>query len=217
MPAASAAAVPAVTVRVEGLKRTLLAPTLILARSGSVTRYGAPRGVCPQRSAQGALDVATKHRWGGKWEASFGSYEILSILGETHTFSSKYYWELFANNVGASVGACGLQLRPGQQLLFAAVPQTVGTNAYPTAMRAPQNAVVGIPFKVKVVWFNAKGHAEPLAGAHVTGSGVSASTNGHGVATVIALRSGSLVLDAEHAWSATTAFVRATPVTVHVA
>jgi hypothetical protein len=218
-PAAMAAAATAVTpttatVRVEGLKRTLLPPKRVTTGSGWVTRYSAPKGACSDKTAQGALDVATKHRWGGTWDGNFGSYEVLSILGETHKFSSKYYWELFANNVSATVGACELDLRRGEQLLFAAVPQT--GSAYPTAVRAPTDAVVGVPFKVKVVWFNAKGKAKPLANTHVTGSAVSTSTDGQGAATVTALHSGSLVLHAVHAWSARTAYVRAVPVTVHV-
>lgn len=214
-PAASAARGPAVTVRVEGLKRTLLASKVVRPGTGSVRRFGAPAGACPEKSAQGALDLATRHRWGGTWDASFGSYEILTILGEKHPFSPpKYFWELFANNVPASVGACEQKLRRGQQLLFAAVPDT--GNAYVTATRAPGTAVVGIPFTIKVVWFNAKGHARPLAGARVTGNAVTTTTNSQGVATVIALHPGALVLHASHAWSASTAYVRAAPVTVHV-
>lgn len=217
MPAAALAARgPAVTVRVEGVKRTRLLPKVVHTRSGWITRYGAPKGECSARSAQGALNVATKRRWRGVWTTAFGpEYEITSILGETHTFThSKYFWEIFADNVAASAGACELKLHRGEQLLFAAVPQS--GNAYPTAIQAPGTVTAGHAFTVKVVWFNAKGKAKPLAHAHVTGTGVSATTDNSGTATLTATQAGKLVLHAHHAWSASTAYVRAAPVTVQV-
>jgi hypothetical protein len=218
MPAAAlAASGPAVTVRVEGVKRALLLPSVVHTHSGWITRYGAPKGECSAKSAQGALDVATQHRWRGIWTTAFGpEYEITSILGETHNFNRehKYFWEIFADNVSASAGACELTLHRGEKLLFAAVPQT-GT-AYATALRAPRSVAVGQAFTVKVVWFNAKGKAKPLALAHVTGAGVSATTNSRGFATLTATQAGRLVLHEHHAWSASRAYVRSAPVTVHV-
>jgi hypothetical protein len=214
--AALAASGPAVTVRVEGVKRTLLFPSVVHARSGWITRYGAPKGACPASSALGALDVATHHRWRGPWTATNADYEVMSILGETHNFNRerKYFWEIFANDRAAAVGACALKLHRGETFLFAAVPQT--GIAYPTALRAPRAATVGQPFSVKVVWWGASGKAKPLRGARVTGAGVSATTNGSGIATVTATHAGALMLHAQHAWSASTAYVRAAPVTVHV-
>lgn len=214
--AALAAGGTTVTVRVEGLKRTLLPPKMIHTHSGWITKYGAPRGACSARSVQGALDVATHHRWRGSWSTAFQDYEITSILGETHPFSPpKYYWEIFTDNVSAFAGACDrkLKLHRGEQLLFAAVPQT-GV-AYVTALRAPRTASAGHRFTVKVVWFKGR-QAKPLAGARVTGAGVHATTNRRGVATLTASHSGALVLHAEHKWSAATAYVRAAPVTVRV-
>lgn len=212
---AAAAGGPAVTVRVEGLHRTLLLPTIVHTHGGWITRYGAPKGECSARSGQGALDVGTHHRWRGKWSTQFGpEYEITSILGETHSFKSKYYWEIFTNDAMAPAGACELKLRRGEQLMFAAVPQTA--NAYSVGLRAPRDVAAGRPFKVKVVWFNAGGKPKPLAGARVTGRGISATTNRFGVARLTAPRTGTLVLHAFHAWSASTAYVRAAPVRVHV-
>ena len=119
---AALAAGTRVTVRVEGAKKTLLFPAVVHTHSGWITRFGAPRGACPATSAQGALDVAVHHRWGGKWTTQFGpEYEITSVLGERHAFSSKYFWEIFVNNVAASAGACEINLHRGQQILFAAV------------------------------------------------------------------------------------------------
>ena len=88
----AAASATKVTVRVEGLNHTLLAPRHINVHNGWITRYGAPEGQCPASSAQGALDVGTRHRWRGTWTTQFGpEYEITSILGETHRFTSKYF------------------------------------------------------------------------------------------------------------------------------
>jgi hypothetical protein len=211
MPAAAhAAGAPKVTVRVEGVKKTLLLPTTVQTHSGSITKYGAPKGGCPAQSGQGALDVATHHRWAGKWSTEFGpEYEITSILGETHSFTSKEYWEIFVNNVAASVGACQLHLHAGEKLLFAAVPAS-GT-AYPLALETPTSATTGRTFKVKVVYFNGKGIAKPLSGATVSVAGHSGKTNTHGIVPLTPSHAGTFVLDAAHA-----GYVRAAPVTVHV-
>jgi hypothetical protein len=199
----------AVTVRVEGLKRTLLPPTVIHTHSGWITKYGAPTGKCPADSAQGALDVATHHDWGGSWDTSLTEYEILSILGETHSFSSKYYWEIFVDNVSASAGACDLKLHPGEQLMFAAVPDSPTT--YPIALQAPTSATAGHAFTAKVVYFNGSGKAKPLSGATVSVAGHSGRTNSHGTVRLTPSHAGTFVLHAEHA-----GYVRAAPVTLHV-
>lgn len=223
MPAAAAATVlampgvaaAAVTVRVEGVHRSLLAPTVVHAQSGYVTRYGAAYGACPAKSVQGALNVATQHRWFGKWSTEFGpEYEITSILGEKHTFTSKYFWEIFVDNFAATSGACELKLHRGEPIVFAAVPQT--GRAYLTAIKAPTHATAGQSFSVEVVQFNALGKPKPLAGAQVSGGGLNATTNGSGIATMTAPAAGALVLHAHHAWTASTAYVRAAPVTVQV-
>jgi hypothetical protein len=200
---------PRVTVRVEGLKHTLLAPTTVEApATGSITKGGTPRGKCSTDSAAGALDVATHHRWGAHYSSSFGDIEVLSILGETHKFSSKYFWEIFVNNIAATKGACHIKLRKGQQLLFAAVPSALGSAESPTALTAPSHATSNVPFKVKVVWFNQLTHkAKPLAGAVVDG----VKTNGFGLARITATHSGTLVLQATKK-----GFIRTAPVRVTV-
>jgi hypothetical protein len=207
-PAALAAARPAVTVRVEGLARTLLSPTVIHTHSGSITKDGAPKGKCSAASAQGALDVATHHKWSGSWSATYQEYEILSILGETHSFSSKYYWEIFADNVAASAGACELKLHRGEQLLFAAVPDS---GAYPLALEAPASATAGHTFTVKVVYFNGSGKAKPLSGATVSAAGHSGKTNSRGAAPLTLTHAGTFVLHAQRS-----GYIRAAPVTVRV-
>lgn len=207
---AAAASGPAVSVRVEGLKRTLLAPTVVHLHAGSLTRFGAPTGACPADSGAGALDVASHHRWVGTWSTSFSDYEITSILGEAHAFSSKDFWEIFVNNVAASSGACALKLHAGQQLTFAAVPQS-GVE-FPIAIKAPASATVGRTFTVTVVAFDAKGKSRPLAGATVTVAGHSGKTDSHGTVPLTPNHAGTFTLTAAHR-----GYIRAAPVRVRVA
>jgi hypothetical protein len=210
VPGAVAAGGTTVTVRVEGLKRTLLLPKTVTTHSGWITKYGAPKGDCSAKSAQGALDVATRHRWVGTWSTQFGpEYEITSILGEAHSFSSKDFWDIFVNNVPAPAGACELKLHPGEQLLFAAVPDS--GQEFPLALQAPRSATVGHSFTVKVVSFKG-GKTKPLAGARVTGTGIkSAVTNKRGLATIVDGHLGALVLHA-----AKQGYIRAAPATLRV-
>jgi hypothetical protein len=203
---ASAAPGPKVTVRVEGLSRTLLAPTQTTTRSGWV---GAPIHKCPAASVAGALDSATKHGWGGRFERGFGDYEITSILGETHASTSKSVWKIFVNNVASSKRPCGTVLHSGEQLLFAAGPRN--RTEYPAAIEAPRAAAAGTTFYVTVVWFDAKGKPKPLAGATLSVAGRSGSTNGRGVVPLTPRHSGTFVLRAAHA-----GYIRPVPATVHV-
>jgi hypothetical protein len=198
-----------VTVRVEGLNRTLLAPTKVTApRSGFITKGGTPKGKCSATTAAGALDVATHHRWNGK--STSQGLELTSILGETHTFSTKAYWSIWVGNGYAQHGVCGIPLHRGEHLLFAAVPDTFSGSLL--ALTAPPGATAGHPFKVTVYSVSPKGERTPLGHAHVAGRGVSATTNAHGVASVDPHTGGTLVLQATHAGD-----IRSAPRSVHVA
>src|SRR5437588_2610921 len=107
-----------VTVRVEGKKRTLLAPKSVHTHAGFISRGGAPAGACPATRGAGALDVATKHRWSATWFSSLNDFEIKTILGDTET-TKKFYWAIWINNRFATTGACGLTLHRDDQLMFA--------------------------------------------------------------------------------------------------
>jgi hypothetical protein len=180
---------PGVTVRVEGVKRTLLPATVAHAESGSITKAGTPAGICPGSSGAGYFDSATHHRWNGSYSTGLG-VEVTSVLGETHKFSAKgYYWGLWVNNKFASAGLCTLKLTPGDQLLVAPAPGS-GT-AYPIILSAPAHAKAGAPFSVKASYIK-KGPATPLAGVKVTEGGT--VTNKQGVATVTATRAGKVTL-----------------------
>lgn len=189
-PAGAAAAGTTVTVRVEGAARTLLAPKTIKTHGGWITKGGTPVGQCPATSAAGALDVATKGRWGGKFSSGLG-VEVLSILGEKHSFTSKYFWGIWVNNRFAQLGACALKLRKGTQLLFGAIPITAAAdNAL--LLRAPSHVTPGEAFTVKVTYLPQKGLAKPVAGARVGG----AVTNSQGIATIPPKSKGTLFLRA---------------------
>jgi Domain of unknown function (DUF4430) len=182
-----------VSVRVEGKTRTLLAATTVsVPAGGSITKGGTPAGTCPAPSAAGALDAATHHRWGGTYSSGLG-IELTSILGETHSFTSSYYWSISVNDKYAQVGMCDLKLHKGDQLLFAAVPDK-GTE-YPIVISAPRHATVGHAIELKVAYANAKGIDKPLVGASIDGH----VTNKQGVARVTAAKAGKLHLTAARA------------------
>jgi hypothetical protein len=187
-----------VKVRIEGPKRTLLATETVRVKAGSITRYGAKAGQCPSRSMAGALDLATHHRWKGAF-GSYGlpDYFVTSILGVTES-GTKSYWGTFVNNRFAGAGVCETPAHAGDRYLFAALP-TSDKNDYVIGVTAARTARVGVPTTVKVVSYDLKGKAHPLAGARLTGRGVIATkTDAKGLARVIPTRTGTLVLTATH-------------------
>lgn len=205
LPAAAIAAGTSVSVRVEGLKRTLLAPTVVHTHSGSITKDGAPAGSCPATNAAGALDQATRHNWSGTYSSGLG-IEITKILGEAHTYSAHgYYWGIWINNRFAQSGVCDLKLHAGDHLLFAPAPGT-GT-VYPTGISGPSTVTAGSHFRVKVVHYNAKGVAKPLAGARVDG----ATSAKSGYVTLTAGHTGTMKLTANEK-----GYIRSAPLKVRV-
>jgi Domain of unknown function (DUF4430) len=197
-----------VSVRIEGAKKELLAPTTVQTHSGSITKGGTPKGKCSDTSAAGALDVATHDKWGGKYDKSLG-LEITSIFGEKHTFSSPMFWEIFVNNKPAQSGACALKLHNGDQLLYAAA-STKGVEDL-IALKAPKTATVNKAFNVKVQWLNAKGVGKPLAKATVSIGHKSVTTNSRGIVSVKVGNAGKVVLHASRK-----GYIRAAPATVTV-
>jgi hypothetical protein len=219
--AAAAAPAGAVTVRVEGKTKTLLKTTTVHLHSGWVTKGGAPTGACSAKSAAGALDVATHHRWSGTYYSSFSGYLVDSIFGEHYSASAKYYWAFFDNDVFASAGACAITPHAGDRILFAAVPLKDSADYVVLIKGAPRSARAGHAFKVSVLYVNAKGKKVPLAGARLAGTDFAATaTKADGTATITPTKAGKLTLHATH--KATQlgthqyGYVRAASVTVHV-
>jgi hypothetical protein len=191
---------PAVTVRIEGLSKTLLPATVVHAGSGSITKGGTPSGSCPAQSAAGALDAATHHKWNGNWDPKYSALSLTSIFGETYTLSGKKdYWSEWVNNGYAQSGICGVTLKAGEQLLFAAVPDA--PTEYPLGLSVRGTARAGHALKVKTMWFNGGGKAKALGGVKVYGLGFSTVSNSHGIVTVTPAHSGTLILHAtKHAY-----------------
>jgi len=206
---ASSAAGTTVSVRVEGVRHALLTPTTVHTHSGSITKGGTPAGTCPSTTAAGALDVATHHRWGGTYSRQSPSLGIAvtNILGETHTFSGRYYWSIFVDNGYASAGICGLKLHAGEKILFAAVP--VKGTVRLLGLTGPSRVTAGNAFTMRVVVYNAKGVAKPVAGVHV--SGASHASNAHGLITVTESHRGTVRFTASG-----TGYIRSAPRTVRV-
>ncbi|MFZ0039972.1 MAG: hypothetical protein WAK93_01585 [Solirubrobacteraceae bacterium] len=190
---AALAAGTKVSVRVEGVKRTLLSTTSVTTHSGSITKDGTPAGICPSSSAAGALDIATKHRWGGTFDTKFQELELTTILGESWPFTQdKYYWGIWVNNRYASAGMCQITPHKGDRILFAVDSDT--THEHPLGLSAPARATRGKAFKVKVVSYSDAGKATPLAGASI--KGVSGTTDNRGALTVTDTHAGKLRLQA---------------------
>jgi hypothetical protein len=191
---ASAALAAKVSVRVESKSKTLLSRT-VQTPNGSITKGGAPRGLCPGSSAAGALNVAARGNWNGTFESSFNDYELTTILGEKWTFSSPNYWGVWVNNKYASTGICEIKLKPKDQLLFAVDPAK--HPEHPLGLTGPKKAKVGKPFNVKVVWYSDKGKAKPLRGVQITGATPKNSvilTSKQGIAKITPRKAGKLKL-----------------------
>lgn len=200
---ATALAATSVTVRIEGSTKTLLAPTVVHTHGGYITKGGTPQGRCPATSAAGALDVATRHGWNGKWYASVPGIFISTIFGVKATGND--YWEVFVENRSSGIGICDIKLHRGEQLLFA----VDNGSEKPIVLSGPTLSRVGSAATVSAGYWSG-GKLKPLAGAHVHGGGFSAITDRHGRVRVPVSQAGTLVLQAdEHG------YIRAAPLHLH--
>ncbi|HEY3829346.1 MAG TPA: hypothetical protein VGL57_09130 [Solirubrobacteraceae bacterium] len=201
---AALAATPAsVTVRVLGpapAYEALTAPVQVTTTTAQVIKDG---GSCSGTSAGGALELATKGNWEGTWSTKYSDYEVTSIDALSFPFEenapANYYWSFWRNNLFAEVGICEAELEAGDQVLF--VPSCYGSSCPPEpsgllGIQAPTSAEVGKPTLLTVERYNAKGEPSPLAGATVSGGGVSAETNSEGHASLTFAGDGSYTLRA---------------------
>ena len=196
---AAAFAAGGVGVRVEGQSKTLVAATTVHLHAGWITKGGLKKGGCSAKSAAGALDVATHHRWNGVHFKSFPGLLVDTILGVKYGATAKYYWGFFVNGVSASQGACAVRPHAGDQILFAAVPTTDSGDYTLVVTGAPKQATAGQAFTVKVDYVNAKGKRVALGGATLSGRDFApAVTAADGTATITPTAAGKLVLGATH-------------------
>jgi len=179
-----------VTVRVEGLTHTLLAPTQVTTNSAPVVKDGNEAHVCPGTSGAGALQLATGGSWNGTWFESQHEYSVETILGESHIFESgapaNYFWNFWLDDRESSAGVCGAPLSQDDRLLF--FPSCFGSACPPAPapleIQGPPSVEAGTPFTVTVNAFQPGGSSAPVAGAAVAVEGASVTTDASGRATL---------------------------------
>ncbi|HTA05286.1 MAG TPA: hypothetical protein VK774_02890 [Solirubrobacteraceae bacterium] len=202
--AAHAASPASVTVRVEGISQTLLAPTTVTTNSTPVEKDGNKEHTCAGGSAAGALELATSGNWSGEWFNGFG-YSAEAILGELHAFEpgapANYFWSYWLDNKASSVGICEGELSSGESILFfpecfsEEEPNPCPPPPNPLGIDAPQVVEAGVPFTASITSYaNVSGAASPAAGATIAGGGAEATTDGSGRATITLSSTGNQLL-----------------------
>jgi hypothetical protein len=187
--AVAAGAPASVTVRVEGLTETKVLPTLVTTTAAPVIKDGNSADSCPGTSAAGALELATKGAWSGKWFSGLG-YSVETIESESYPFTQPYFWTFWLNHKSQEVGVCGVELESGDEVLLfpecfsEKVGECPAVAPTPLAIEAPATANVGENVTVTVKQYNSKGEASPAVGASVGGGGAGASTDSQGHATL---------------------------------
>jgi hypothetical protein len=174
VPSAMAASGPKVSVRIEGLSKTLMPARSIVTKTGTVKRSGHP---IVGTTALGALNTAVKGQWTGSWSTQYSEWSITGIDGESHPFSSKDFWAVYVNNVQASTGAGEVKLKAGQKIVYAALPDK-DYNEELLGATVAKTATVGKATTVKVVAYNSKGKAVALKGAKVSYGGKTVTAAG---------------------------------------
>jgi hypothetical protein len=197
-----------VTIRVEGVSKTLLAPTAVkVPTSGWITKGHTPKGACSATTAAGALDVATHHRWNGTWEANYNAMFVTSVLGQRYGSKAKDYWSIWVNGRYAQSGICNLKLHKGDQLLFAAVSTT--GNSLPLILRTSASRThVGSRVTITAGYAGKHG-LTPVAGVKVSAGGVTEQTDKKGHATFTIAHTGTLVVRGD-----AKGYIRAAPLKV---
>jgi hypothetical protein len=194
--AASASAKP-ITVRVEGTTRTLLAATAVTLSAAAVVKDGKSADSCAGASAAGALEVATHGDWQGTWSASYHSYFLTGIEGQSFPSTGAVYWAFWVNDVPSSAGICTYHPKPGDSIVF--FPDCYGKKCPKSAgvlgVKAAAVATVGRPYAVAVTAYSdAKGIPSQAAGATIAGGGASAKTKTSGIANLTFAHSGRFTL-----------------------
>ncbi|HEY1776216.1 MAG TPA: DUF4430 domain-containing protein [Solirubrobacteraceae bacterium] len=186
-----------ITVRVEGTTKTLLASTAVALSSAAVVKDGKSADSCPGTTAAGALEVATHGNWRGTWSASYHSYFLTGIEGQSFPSTGATYWAFWVNDVPSSAGICSYHPKPGDSILF--FPDCYGKKCPKSAgvlgVKAAATATVGQPFTLAVTAYgDAKGTPSDAAGANVAGGGASATTAASGAAKLTFAHSGHFTL-----------------------
>lgn len=215
--AAPAVAAPGdVAVRVEGSSQTLLPRTVVRTTDAPVGKPGQP--TCAGTSALGALDRATNGNWDGPYDPGFASYNVQTLMGETHVDATSSYWAFWVNYTYASAGVCGQQTQQGDDLLFVPECYAAGcTPARPLRITGlPARVAPGTPVTVKVVQYSPPVYpatqttSAPAPGATVSGGGASAATGSGGTAVLTFPQPGAFLVKARKPGSVVSAGERVT-------
>ena len=204
--ASPAVAGPTVTVRVEGAGATLLERTRV-----TLPDTPPPVAACPRWTAAAALEEGTAGNWD---RAPFTQ----TILGEAHTYSAMDFWAEWVDRGDGykqGQGVCNDVLADGDELLMLVdqPPFTEGSTAevpldlegVPAAVQAGQAitvAVVGYRQSPTTLGNEVR---TPVAGATVSGGGVSAVTGADGTASLTFTQTGAVTLKATKAGSVVSA------------
>ncbi len=94
----------------------------------------------------------------------------------------KASWYLKINHKSLQVGGDSAKIKPGDEVLWDLAP----SYPYPDelGLEAPNTAKAGQPFKVKVVAYDEKGKAKPVAGVKVTGASAPTDAGGSTMVTL---------------------------------
>lgn len=193
LPSAALASGPAtVSVRIEGADGTLLPRTQVTTTTAAVVKDGNPAHSCTGTSVAGALQQATGGDWGASWADGLG-YFVTSLKGAAPPDPSSYF-ALWVNERSSQTGICDTELQDGDRVLFfldrcdydAQVGGCANQPVLPLGLSAPDRAVRGKPFSVRVVRYAADGTPAPVAGATVAGGAAPAVTGADGTASVTA-------------------------------
>jgi hypothetical protein len=152
-------------------------------------------GGCPGHSAGGAIDKAVAGNWD---QMAF----VSTILGETHMYAARDYWNFWINDTYAQQGICAYTVNPGDRILMLVQRDDAASKptVFPlTLAGVPSTVTAGQPFTVTVSELRTDGVTTTptaIAGATVAGGGISAQTDGDGHATLALPTAGDVVLRA---------------------
>lgn len=182
-----------VSIRVEGMTRTLLPETGLSPHSSEIDKDGKPADTCVGDTAAVALEDGTHGHWtAGTYSSGLG-YPVIGVLGESYPFTSDYYWALWIDDKPATTGICGATLKNGDSiLLFPQCSQESAANCpqgmfNPAVLKlsGPSRAHVGRSIVLKVSTLaNLTGAASPGVGVKIAFDKRSVNTSSAGTARV---------------------------------
>jgi hypothetical protein len=205
--AAAPALADRVTVRIEGDAVSLM-KTVDVPTTGT---FGPDN--CPYDTAGGAIEIATE----GNWDRS---QYAQTILGETHQYNERDWWNYWLNREWSSKGICDASqpIQDGDEILMIVQRDDANFNptVFPLFMTGPSSVERGQEARFTVTehvysYSTSTTTRGPSSGATVAGGGASAVTGDDGTATLTFSQSGTFEMRATR-----TSRARSNPVVVVV-